>query len=121
MLNLFSNRNRYKESTGIFISKSEISRILNHKHLRPHKVKMWLHSADPLFQQKVNAISALYLHPPCDGVVLCIDEKSGMQAIERKRSLSANGEVRIDHEYKRNGTQTLSARSAPLSFHFRFI
>jgi len=102
-----------KRSTGTFISKSEISRILNHKHLRPHKIKMWLHSADPFFQQKVNAISKLYLHPPCHGIVLCIDEKSGMQAIERKRSLSADGEVRLDHEYKRNGTQTLIAAFEP--------
>jgi len=99
-----------KEQTGTLVSKSEISRLLNHKDLRPHKVKMWLHSPDPLFQEKVNRISSLYLSPPEEAVVLCIDEKSGMQAIERKRSVappSKGSEVRLDYEYKRHGTQTL--------------
>lgn len=104
-----------QQSTGFLLSKSEVNRILNHKHLRPHKVKMWLHSADPLFKQKVNKIAQLYLDPPLDGVVLCIDEKSGMQAIERKRSVSKNGKIRLDHEYKRNGTQTLIAAFEPQS------
>jgi len=104
-----------KKSTGIFVSKSEINRILNHKGLRPHKVKMWLHSPAPFFQEKVTRISSLYLNPPSDGVVLCIDEKSGMQAIERKRSLSSNGTVRLDYEYKRHGTQSLIAGFEPAS------
>jgi transposase len=104
-----------KKSTGISISKSEINRILNHKDLRPHKVKMWLHSPDPFFQEKVTKICSLYLNPPSDGVVLCIDEKSGMQAVERKRSLSSNGRVRLDYEYKRHGTQSLIASFEPAS------
>lgn len=52
------------QSTGVLVSKSEISRILNHNHLRPHKIEMWLHSSDPNFKQKVNKISTLYLKPP---------------------------------------------------------
>lgn len=102
-----------EESTGVFISKSEISRILNHKDLRPHKIKMWLHSPDPCFQQKVNKISSLYLNPPTDAVVLSIDEKSGMQATERKHSVASNGLMRLDYEYKRHGTQTLIAAFEP--------
>jgi len=102
-----------EKSTGISISKSEISRILHHKELRPHKVKMWLHSPDPFFQTKVTKICSLYLNPPSDGVVLCVDEKSGMQAVERKRSLSSNGTVRLDYEYKRHGTQSLIAGFEP--------
>lgn len=101
-----------KNSTGIFISKSEISRILNHKDLRPHRIKMWLHSPDPLFKEKVNKIVSLYLKPPEDAIVLCVDEKGGMQAVERKRSLAPKSkgcEVRLDYEYKRHGTQTLIA------------
>jgi transposase len=102
-----------ENSTGILVSKSEISRLLNHKDLRPHRVKMWLHSPDPLFQEKVNRISSLYLAPPKDAVVLCIDEKSGMQAIERKSSVARNAILRLDHEYKRHGTQTLIASFEP--------
>jgi transposase len=102
-----------EKSTGVSLSKSEVSRILNHRDLRPHKMKMWLHSPDPFFQEKVTKICSLYLHPPTDGVVLCIDEKSGMQAIERKRSLSPNGMIRLDYEYKRHGTQSLIACFEP--------
>ena len=95
------------ESMRVLVSKSEICRILNQKDLRPHKVKMWLHSPDPNFREKVSKISSLYLTPPTDGIVLCVDEKSGMQAIERKRSRGPNGSLRLDYEYKRHGTQTL--------------
>lgn len=102
-----------KQHNGISLSKSEISRILNDKNLRPQRVKMWLHSPDPLFREKVNTIASLYLTPPSDAVVLCIDEKSGMQALERKRSISSRGELRADHEYKRHGTQTLIASFEP--------
>ena len=101
-----------RKHTGIEMSRSEISRILNHEDLKPHKVKMWLHSPDPLFKDKVNKISSLYLNPPHDAIVLCIDEKTGMQALERKRSVSPKSKmsmVRIDSEYKRNGTQSLIA------------
>jgi len=104
-----------KKSTGVSVSRSEISRILNSKDLKPHKVKMWLHSPDPCFQEKVTAISSLYLNPPSDGVVLCVDEKSGMQALERKRSLSSNGTIRLDYEYKRHGTQSLIAGYEPIT------
>lgn len=113
--NVWTIRNLQKcveTSTGILISKSEVHRILNHSDLRPHKVEMWLHSPDPLFQEKVTKISSLYLNPPDDAVVLCIDEKSGMQALERKSSVSSrkNGcAIRMDHEYKRHGTQSLIA------------
>ncbi len=107
-----------QQSSGWLISKSEINRILNHKALRPHKIKMWLHSPDPLFRQKVNKIAALYLTPPEDAIVLCVDEKSGMQAIERKISVSpkhSGCKVRLDYEYKRHGTRTLIAAYNPKS------
>lgn len=109
-----------KDSTGVLVSRSEINRILNHKDLRPHKVKMWLHSPDPFFKKKVNKIASLYLTPPDNAIVLCVDEKSGMQAIERKRSLAPKHEgceVRLDYEYKRHGTQTLIAAFNPKSGH----
>jgi transposase len=105
-----------ENSIGIFISKSEINRILNNGALRPHKVKMWLHSPDPFFREKVTKIASLYLDPPQDAIVLCVDEKSGMQAIERTRSLAPKSKgcvVRIDTEYKRHGTQTLIGAFEP--------
>lgn len=105
-------QNCVENNTGVTISKSEISRILNDDALRPHRVKMWLHSPDPLFKEKTNAIASLYLNPPADAIILCIDEKTGMQATERKRSLAPKHKgcgVRLDSEYKRNGTQTLIA------------
>jgi len=107
-----SLQNRVENSTGVTISKSEISRILNDDALRPHRVRMWLHSPDPLFKEKTNAIALLYLNPPSDAIVLCIDEKTGMQAVERRRSLAPKHKgcgVRMDSEYKRHGTQTLTA------------
>ncbi|MGH7240614.1 MAG: IS630 family transposase [Candidatus Saccharimonadales bacterium] len=113
--NIWTIKNLQKcveESMGVLLSKSEVHRILNHSDLRPHKVEMWLHSPDPLFQEKVTKISSLYLNPPDDGIVLCIDEKSGMQALERERSVSSRDKgctVRLDYEYKRHGTQTLLA------------
>jgi transposase len=96
------------KTTGYSISKSEIHRILQDGELKPHKVRMWMHSPDPNFRQKVSDIATLYLNPPANAVVLCVDEKSGIQAIERKRRVK-NGEIRLDTEYKRHGTQTVIA------------
>ena len=99
-------------STGWQLSRSEISRILSCEGIRPHQVRMWLHSPDPDFTPKVEAICELYLNPPAGATVLCIDEKPGMQALERihpthySRISSA---VRLEFEYQRHGTSTLIA------------
>ena len=66
------------------ISRSHLCRILARAELRPHKTKMWLHSKDPKFKEKVADIVDLYLNPPVGATVVCFDEKTGMQAIERK-------------------------------------
>ena len=71
-----------------------------------------LHSPDPDFKVKVNAICALYRHPPEGAIVLSIDEKTGMQAIERKhpdRPACPEHLRRRDFEYQRHGTQALIA------------
>lgn len=101
-----------ERSTGVKVSKSEIHCVLNDKDLKPHKVKMWLHSPDPQFREKVTKIASLYLDPPENGVVLYVDEKEGIQAIERKKSIASiekKGQVWLDQEDKRHGTQTLIA------------
>ena len=57
------------------MSRTSVIRILSEAEIRPHRVRMWLHSPDPEFRPKVKRICRLYLRPPRDGVVLCIDEK----------------------------------------------
>lgn len=97
--------------TGETMSLSEIRRTLWCGGLRPHRVRMWLHSPDPEFAPKVKVICDLYLNPPEDAVVLCVDEKTGMQARADLHPVhvSRSNEVRREFEYARNGTQTLIA------------
>jgi transposase len=94
------------------ISRSHLQRILQAGDLRPHRVRQWLHSPDPQFRQKVNAICALYRQAPKGSVVLSVDEKTGIQAIERKyadRAPAPGRARRREFEYVRHGTQALIA------------
>lgn len=90
-----------------------VQRLLANADIKPHRDQQWLHSIDPEFREKVAAICKLYLQPPADDeVVLCIDEKPGMQALERKHSSRPTDKGRLrrqEFEYKRHGTQTLIA------------
>ena len=93
-------------------SRSTVLRILNDADIKPHRTKMWLHSPDPEFKEKVTEICDLYLNPPYGSVVLCIDEKTGMQALGRKhpnRAPAPGRTERMDYEYVRNGTRSLIA------------
>lgn len=97
---------------GETLSLSEVGRILRCGGLRPHRVRLWLHSPDPDFRPKVDRICTLYLSPPRGATVLCIDEKPGMQALEHLRPSQFNvrdGTVRREFEYIRHGTSTLIA------------
>ena len=94
------------------ISRSHLQRILQAGDMRPHRVRQWLHSPDPLFRQKVNEICALYRQAPKGSVVLSVDEKTGIQAIERKHANRAPAPGRArrrEFEYIRHGTQALIA------------
>lgn len=94
------------------ISRSHLQRILQSGDLRPHRVRQWLHSPDPQFRQKVNEICALYRQAPKGSVVLSVDEKTGIQAIERKhadRAPDSGRARRREFEYIRHGTQALIA------------
>jgi transposase len=94
------------------ISRSHLQRILQAGDLRPHRVRQWLHSPDPQFRQKVNEICALYRQAPKGSVVLSVDEKTGIQAIERKhadRAPAPGRARRREFEYIRHGTQALIA------------
>jgi hypothetical protein len=91
-----------------------VQRILSQGEVRPHLVRGWLHSPDPQFREKVTEICELYLNPPPGTTVLCIDEMTGVQALEhrfpdhwgpgRPRNCP-----RREWEYKRHGTQTVIA------------
>jgi transposase len=109
---LSSLQQALREETGCDLSCSEIRRILQAEPLRPHRMRLWLHSPDPEFQAKVERICHLYLEPPEGATVLCIDEKSGIQALERRFPTQSprRGEPgRFEFEYRRHGTRTLLA------------
>lgn len=98
------------------LSRASVWRILNHANLRPHRLRLWLHSPDPKFREKVSHLCQLYLHLPDDSLVLCIDEKTGMQALGRVHPIKhprPGQQGRLDFEYVRNGTRTLIAAFNP--------
>lgn len=96
---------------GVKLSRSSVQRVLSAEGLRPHRVRVWLHSPDPAFRPKVRAICALYASVR-DGrenaVVLCLDEKP-LQVLGRLSPTHAapDGCVRWEYEYVRRGTQAL--------------
>ncbi|QQK76251.1 IS630 family transposase [Salicibibacter cibarius] len=101
-----------QHAQGPAMSRSSVQRTLQRNDLRPHRHDMWLHSKDPRFREKVNDIVSLYLEPPKDAVVICVDEKTGMQALERKfepKSALPGQPGRYEHEYIRHGTMSLIA------------
>ena len=108
-------------TTGFLLSKSEIRRILAVEEIRPHHVRLWLHSPDPMFRVKVRAICGVYLAKPAPGdTVLCVDEKTGMQALEHKHPFKPprrGRSGRREFEYIRRGTRTLFAAFNPHTGH----
>ena len=94
------------------VSRSSIHRMLSTADMQPHRQRMWLHSPDPQFREKVDEIVELYLHPPAGSVVLSYDEKTSVQAVERKhpdRPARPGHLARHEFEYIRHGTQSLLA------------
>jgi transposase len=97
-------------ATGM--SQSAISRIWRAFGLKPHLVDSFKLSPDPLFIDKVRDVVGLYLNPPDAAVVLCVDEKSQIQALDRTAPilpLIPGTPQRRTHDYKRNGTTNLYA------------
>jgi transposase len=98
------------DATGI--SKSSISRIWRAFSLRPHRSETFKLSNDPLFVAKVRDIVGLYMNPPDKALVLCVDEKSQIQALERTQPVlpvQPGVAERRTHDYVRHGTTTLFA------------
>jgi transposase len=98
------------KETGV--SQSSVSRIWRAFGLQPHRVETWKLSKDPLFVEKVRDVVGLYMHPPDRAVVLCVDEKSQIQALDRTQPLLPMGPGVVErktHDYVRHGTTTLFA------------
>ncbi|HET8562648.1 MAG TPA: IS630 family transposase [Candidatus Binatia bacterium] len=94
------------------ISKSTVQRIWNVFGLRPHRHRAFKLSNDPFFIEKVRDIVGLYLNPPQNALVLCVDEKSQCQALERTQPVLPMGLGYVEgitHDYVRHGTTTLFA------------
>lgn len=94
------------------LSQSAISRIWRAFGLQPHRSESFKLSTDPLFVEKVRDIVGLYLNPPDRALVLCLDEKSQIQALDRTQPLlpMRPGQVeRRTHDYVRHGTTSLFA------------
>lgn len=94
------------------VSQSTVSRIWRAFNLQPHRVETFRLSNDPYFVAKVRDIVGLYLDPPDHAVVLCVDEKSQIQALERSQPLlplRPGQPERRTHDYRRHGTTTLFA------------
>jgi len=98
------------EQTGV--SKSTVQRVWRAFGLQPHRQKHFQLSTDPFFVEKVRDIVGLYLNPPDKALVLCADEKSQVQALERTQPMLPMGLGYVEgvtHNYLRHGTTTLFA------------
>src|SRR6266852_1874975 len=94
------------------LSKSTVQRIWRAFGLQPHRARHFQLSNDPFFVEKVRDIVGLYLNPPERALVLCLDEKSQIQALDRTQPglpLKKGRCGTMTHDYKRNGTTTLFA------------
>ena len=98
------------DTTGL--SKSTVQRAWSAFGIQPHRQKNFKLSTDPFFVEKVHDIVGLYLNPPDHAMVLCVDEKSQTQALERTQPLLPLGLGYVEgvtHDYIRHGTTTLFA------------
>jgi transposase len=94
------------------VSRSTVQRIWRELDLKPHRVDTFKVSNDPLFQEKLTDVVGLYLAPPDKAIVLCLDEKSQVQALDRTQPslpMTPGRAGTMTHDYQRNGTTTLFA------------
>ena len=94
------------------VSRMTVHRIWKKYNLKPHMVRTFKISNDPKFVEKVKDIVGLYLNPPDKALVLCVDEKSQIQALDRTQPglpMKRGRAGTMTHDYKRHGTTTLFA------------
>jgi transposase len=94
------------------VSKATVNRIWRSHQIQPHRTRGFKLSRDPHFLEKLTDVVGLYLNPPEKALVLCVDEKSQIQALDRTQPglpLKKGRCGTMTHDYKRNGTTTLFA------------
>jgi transposase len=94
------------------VSPASVQRIWDAHGLAPHRVRSFKLSTDPHFTEKLTDVVGLYLNPPEKALVLCVDEKSQIQALDRTQAslpIKRGRAGTMTHDYKRNGTTTLFA------------
>src|SRR5271168_1208611 len=94
------------------VSKSTVNNIWRAHNLQPHRTETFKLSRDPRFLEKMTDVVGLYLNPPQHAIILCVDEKSQIQALDRTQPglpIKPGRCGTMTHDYKRNGTTTLFA------------
>ena len=97
---------------AVGISRTSVQRIWAEAELKPHLTRSFKVSNDPKFEEKVTDVVGLYMNPPDKALVLCVDEKSQIQALDRTQPglpMKKGRAATMTHDYKRNGTTTLFA------------
>lgn len=112
----YTNVSQRRIAQQLKISQSSVQKILKESALKPHKVEYWCgKSTDPEFESKMLNVVGLYLDPPQNAIVLSIDEKTQIQALDRSQPelpLRSGNAKRLTATYKRNGTVSLIAALA---------
>ena len=112
----YANWSQGRIAKEVGISQSKVFQILKHADLKPHKIEYWCgKSKDPEFEEKMTKIVGLYMSPPENALVICVDEKTQIQALDRTQpelALRAGNPRRQTATYKRNGTVSLIAALA---------
>jgi putative transposase len=112
----YTNWSQKRIGEVVGISQSKVYQILKLADLKPHKIDYWCgKSPDPEFESKMVNIVGLYMNPPENAVVLCVDEKTQIQALDRTQPvlpLKEKAPKRLTATYKRNGTVALIAALA---------
>lgn len=97
---------------AVGISHTTVRRIWRAHRIKPHLVSIFKLSSDPMFAEKLRDVIGLYLNPPEHALVLCVDEKSQIQALDRTQPglpLKKGRAATMTHDYKRHGVTTLFA------------
>ena len=109
----YTNWSQDRIAKEVGISQSKVFQILRQADLKPHKIEYWCgKSKDPEFEQKMVNIIGLYMNPPENAIVICVDEKTQIQALDRTQPelpLRSGNPKRQTATYKRNGTVSLIA------------
>jgi transposase len=109
----YTNWSQRRIAEAVGISKSRVNVILAEADVKPHRTEYWCgKSPDPEFESKMTDIIGLYMSPPNNAIVICVDEKTGIQALDRTQPvlpLRPGNPKRLTATYKRNGTVSLIA------------